>query len=41
MLISKELAAAFNKQIGHEYGAGLQYVAIAGYFRQEQLTLLA
>ncbi len=41
MLISKELAAAFNTQIGHEYGAGLQYVAIAGYFRQEQLTLLA
>jgi ferritin len=41
VLISKELAAAFNTQIGHEYGAGLQYVAIAGYFRQEQLTLLA
>jgi bacterioferritin B len=41
MLISKELAAAFNTQIGHEYGAGLQYVAIAAYFRQEQLTLLA
>ena len=41
MLISKELAAAFNRQIGHEYGAGLQYVAIAAYFRREQLTLLA
>ena len=41
MLISTELAAAFNAQIGHEYGAGLQYVAIAGYFQREQLTLLA
>ncbi len=41
MLISTELAAAFNEQIGHEYGAGLQYVAIAGYFQRAQLTLLA
>ena len=41
MLISKDLAAAFNGQIGHEYGAGLQYVAIAAYFKQHQLTLLA
>ncbi len=41
MLISKELAAAFNAQIGHEYGAGLQYVSIAAYFRQRQLTLLS
>jgi len=41
VLISPELAAAFNAQIGHEYGAGLQYVAIAAYFKQEQLTLLA
>ena len=41
MLISKELAAALNAQIGHEYGAGLQYVSIAAYFRQRQLTLLS
>jgi ferritin len=41
VLISKELAAALNVQIGNEYGAGLQYVAIAGYFTQQQLTLLA
>ena len=41
MLISKELAAAFNAQIGHEYGAGLQYIAIAAHFRQRQLTLLS
>ena len=41
MLISNELAAAFNAQIGHEYGAGLQYVAIAAHFKQHQLSLLA
>ena len=41
MLISKELAAAFNVQIGREYGAGLQYVAIAAHFKQQQLTLLS
>ena len=41
MLISNELAAAFNAQIGHEFGAGLQYVAIAAHFKQHQLTLLA
>jgi ferritin len=41
VLISKKLAAAFNAQIGHEYGAGLQYVAIAAHFKQNQLTLLA
>jgi bacterioferritin B len=41
MLISHELAAALNAQIGHEYGASLQYVAIAAYFREHQLTLLS
>ena len=41
MLISNELAAALNTQIGHEYGASLQYVAIAAYFRERQLTLLS
>jgi bacterioferritin B len=41
VLISEELAAAFNAQIGHEYGAGLQYVAIAAHFKQHQLALLA
>ena len=41
MLISKDLAAAFNAQIGNEYGASLQYVAIAAHFKQHQLTLLA
>jgi len=41
VLISKELAKAFNAQIGHEFGAGMQYVSIAAYFNQRQLKLLA
>ncbi len=41
MLISKELTKAFNAQIGHEFGAGMQYVSIAAYFNQRQLKLLA
>jgi ferritin len=41
VLISNELAQAFNGQIGHELGAGIQYVSIAGYFQRHQLTLLA
>ena len=41
MLISKELTKAFNEQIGHEFGAGLQYVSIAAHFSQRGLTLLA
>ena len=40
-LISPELAKAFNEQIGHEFGASMQYVSIAAHFRQRQLTLLA
>ena len=41
MQIKPELAAAFNQQIGHEFGASMQYLSIASYFQQEQLTLLA
>jgi ferritin len=41
MLISKELNAAINEQIGHEFGAMLQYVAIASYFDSEALPRLA
>ena len=41
MLISRELAKAFNEQIGHEFGASMQYVSIAAHFQQRQLTLLA
>jgi ferritin len=39
-LISRELAAAFNQQIGHELGASLQYISIAAHFKQRHLTLL-
>jgi ferritin len=41
VLISKELATAFNRQIGHEFGASMQYVSIAAHFEQRQLRLLA
>ena len=41
MLISKELAKAFNEQIGHEFGASMQYVSIAAHFTRSKLTLLA
>jgi bacterioferritin B len=41
VLISKELAAAINEQVGHEFGASMQYLSIAAHFRTRQLTLLA
>ncbi len=41
MLISKDLTKAFNAQIGHEFGASMQYVSIAAHFNQRQLKLLA
>ena len=41
MLISRELASAFNKQIGNEFGASMQYVSIAAHFSQRHLQLLA
>src|SRR4026209_731277 len=41
VLISRELAEAFNQQIGHEFGASLQYVSIAAHFSQRQLKMLA
>jgi ferritin len=41
MLINPDLAKAFNDQIGHEFGASLQYVSIAGHFRRLNLTLLS
>jgi len=41
VLISRELASAFNQQIGNEFGASMQYVSIAAHFRQRQLTLLS
>jgi ferritin len=41
VLISPQLAKAFNTQIGHELAASMQYLAIAAHFYQRQLTLLA
>ncbi|HYD55076.1 MAG TPA: ferritin [Gemmatimonadaceae bacterium] len=41
MLISKDLNAALNEQVGHEFGASLQYVQIAAYFDGEGLPMLA
>jgi bacterioferritin B len=41
MLISPELTQAFNEQIGHEFGASMQYLGIAGYFEAQNLRLLA
>jgi len=41
VLIGRELADAFNEQIGHEFGASMQYVSIAAHFSQRQLKLLA
>ena len=41
MLISPTLAAALNEQIGREFGASLQYVAISAHFSSRSLTLLA
>jgi ferritin len=41
VLISRDLAQAFNRQIGNEFGASMQYVSIAAHFQQRQLTLLS
>jgi ferritin len=41
MLISQTLAQAFNEQIGHEFGASMQYLCIAAHFDTQKLQLLA
>src|SRR5512139_178997 len=41
MLISKELEAAVNAQVGREFGASLQYVNIATYFDSDSLPQLS
>ena len=41
MLISNKMNAAINQQIGNEFGASLQYVAIASNFAGEGLMALA
>ena len=41
MLISDKMNAAINEQIGREFAASLQYVAIAAYFDADSLPALA
>ena len=41
MLISSPMNAALNEQVGYEFAASLQYVAIAAYFDRESLPELA
>jgi ferritin len=41
MLISQKLAAAINEQIGREFAASMQYVAIASHFGLENLPALS
>jgi ferritin len=41
MLISKRLAEAINAQIGHEFGAAMQYISIAAHFERRHLRMLA
>lgn len=41
MLISDKMNGALNEQIGHEFGASIQYVAIAAHFDSEGLPTLA
>ena len=41
MLTSKKVVTAINKQIGNEFGASMQYVAIAAYFSGDALPQLA
>ena len=41
MLIGKDMAGQMNAQIGHEFGASLQYVNMAGYFDNAGLPVLA
>ena len=41
MMISHELVDAINAQIGREFGASMQYIGIASYFKMQNLNLLA
>ncbi|MGQ0714431.1 MAG: ferritin [Gemmatimonadaceae bacterium] len=40
MMISKAMTAHMNEQIGHEFGASLQYVNIAAFFDSAGLPVL-
>jgi bacterioferritin B len=41
MIVSGPMNAALNEQIGNEFSASLQYVAVAAYFASESLPELA
>jgi ferritin len=41
MLISEAMNKVINEQIGREFGADMQYIAIASYFGSESLPQLA
>ena len=41
MLISKKMNAAINEQIGNEFGASMQYIAIASHFAGAGLVALS
>ena len=41
MLMSRDMNGALNEQIGHEFAASMQYVAIAAHFDCEGLPQLA
>ena len=41
MLASTKIVDAFNRQIGNEFGAANQYIAIASYFSTENLEELS
>ena len=41
MLISSKMNGALNKQVGNEFGASLQYTAMASHFASESLNELA
>ena len=41
MLISEKVLSALNEQVGHEFSAMLQYVAVSAHFDRETLPCLA
>lgn len=41
MLISQKMNKAINDQVGREFGASMQYVAVAAYFDEQGLSQLA
>ncbi len=41
MHLSEELNAALNRQVGHEFSASAQYIAIAAHFDAQALPRLA